>query len=95
MTDNPRHNIRDVRSPRGPELTCRTWTTEAPFRMLHNNLDAEVAFELAMAHRRVGDRAGIGRPQGAHVDQGRDDLDPNHTVFRTSWFQPRPATDCP
>ena len=42
-TDNPRHNTRDVRSPRGPELTCRSWQTEAPFRMLHNNLDAEVA----------------------------------------------------
>jgi urocanate hydratase len=40
---NPRHNIRDVKSPRGPQLTCKSWTTEAPFRMLHNNLDAEVA----------------------------------------------------
>ena len=40
---NPRHNIRDVKSPRGPELNCRTWTTEAPFRMLHNNLDPQVA----------------------------------------------------
>ena len=40
---NPRHNSRDVRSPRGPQLTCRSWTTEAPYRMLHNNLDAEVA----------------------------------------------------
>ncbi|MFC4350416.1 urocanate hydratase [Fodinicurvata halophila] len=38
-----RHNIRDVKSPRGPVLTCGSWTTEAPFRMLHNNLDAEVA----------------------------------------------------
>jgi len=40
---NPRHNIRDVRAPRGPELNCRSWQTEAPFRMLHNNLDPEVA----------------------------------------------------
>ena len=40
---NPRHNIRDVRSPRGPELNCRSWATEAPFRMLYNNLDPEVA----------------------------------------------------
>ncbi len=40
---NPRHNLRDVKSPTGPDLTCRTWTTEAPYRMLHNNLDAEVA----------------------------------------------------
>lgn len=42
MTD-PRHNIRDVRSPRGAELNCRSWQTEAPFRMMQNNLDREVA----------------------------------------------------
>ncbi|WP_022728840.1 urocanate hydratase [Fodinicurvata sediminis] len=41
--NNPRHNQRDVKSPRGTELTCQSWTTEAAFRMLHNNLDAEVA----------------------------------------------------
>lgn len=30
-------------SPRGAELHCRSWQTEAPLRMLLNNLDAEVA----------------------------------------------------
>ncbi|MBP0616814.1 urocanate hydratase [Jiella mangrovi] len=40
---NPRHNIRDVRSPRGTEISARSWLTEAPLRMLMNNLDAEVA----------------------------------------------------
>ncbi|SEO84839.1 urocanate hydratase [Luteibacter sp. UNC138MFCol5.1] len=34
---------RIVRAPRGSELTCRSWLTEAPFRMLQNNLDPEVA----------------------------------------------------
>ncbi|WP_449448425.1 urocanate hydratase [Thermomonas brevis] len=34
---------RKIRAPRGAELTCRSWLTEAPFRMLQNNLDAEVA----------------------------------------------------
>jgi urocanate hydratase len=34
---------RTVRAPRGTELTCRSWLTEAPFRMLQNNLDPEVA----------------------------------------------------
>ncbi|NID16775.1 urocanate hydratase [Luteibacter yeojuensis] len=34
---------RTVRAPRGSELTCRSWLTEAPFRMLQNNLDPEVA----------------------------------------------------
>ncbi|OWK18631.1 hypothetical protein AJ88_07425 [Mesorhizobium amorphae CCBAU 01583] len=42
MTD-PRHNIREVRSPRGVELNARTWLTEAPLRMLMNNLDPDVA----------------------------------------------------
>ena len=41
--NNPRHNIRSVRSPRGPELNAKSWLTEAPLRMLMNNLDAEVA----------------------------------------------------
>ena len=42
MTD-PRHNLRDVRPPTGPELTARSWLTEAPLRMLMNNLHPDVA----------------------------------------------------
>ncbi len=34
---------RDIKSPRGSTLTCKSWATEAPFRMLCNNLDREVA----------------------------------------------------
>ena len=34
---------RPVRAPRGRTLTARSWSTEAPLRMLMNNLDAEVA----------------------------------------------------
>jgi urocanate hydratase len=34
---------RSVRAPRGSDLTARSWQTEAPMRMLMNNLDAEVA----------------------------------------------------
>ncbi len=40
---SPRHNIRQVRAPRGSEITAKSWQTEAPLRMLMNNLDAEVA----------------------------------------------------
>ncbi|GAB3909298.1 urocanate hydratase [Kibdelosporangium lantanae] len=32
-----------IRAARGTELTARGWATEAPLRMLHNNLDPEVA----------------------------------------------------
>ncbi|HET6698370.1 MAG TPA: urocanate hydratase [Nocardioidaceae bacterium] len=34
---------RQVRAPRGTELTARSWQTEAPLRMLMNNLDPENA----------------------------------------------------
>jgi urocanate hydratase len=36
-------NMRTIRAARGPELTAKTWLTEAPLRMLMNNLDPEVA----------------------------------------------------
>lgn len=42
MTDQ-RQNRRDVKAPTGPELNCKSWAAEAPFRMLQNNLDREVA----------------------------------------------------
>lgn len=32
-----------IRAARGPELSCRSWPQEAALRMLHNNLDPEVA----------------------------------------------------
>ena len=34
---------REIRAPRGTELSARSWQTEAPLRMLMNNLDPEVA----------------------------------------------------
>ena len=34
---------RIVKAPRGPELSCKGWVQEAALRMLHNNLDPEVA----------------------------------------------------
>jgi urocanate hydratase len=34
---------RTIRAPRGTTLSCKSWLTEAPFRMLQNNLDPEVA----------------------------------------------------
>ncbi|KAB2720820.1 urocanate hydratase [Brucella intermedia] len=40
---NPRHNEREVRAPRGSELNAKSWLTEAPLRMLMNNLDPDVA----------------------------------------------------
>ncbi len=42
MTD-PRKNTRDVFPPTGPELNAKSWVTEAPLRMLMNNLHPDVA----------------------------------------------------
>jgi urocanate hydratase len=42
MSD-PRRNTRDVYPPTGPEITARSWLTEAPMRMLMNNLHPDVA----------------------------------------------------
>src|SRR5574338_106641 len=34
---------RTVRAPRGTQLTCKSWLTEAAYRMIQNNLDPAVA----------------------------------------------------
>jgi urocanate hydratase len=36
-------NARRIRAPRGSTLSAKSWLTEAPLRMLMNNLDSEVA----------------------------------------------------
>ncbi len=44
MTQDHRvDNTRKIRAPRGPDLSAKSWLTEAPLRMLMNNLDPEVA----------------------------------------------------
>jgi len=44
VMSDPRHDpSRVIRAPRGNTLTCKSWLSEAPYRMLQNNLDAEVA----------------------------------------------------
>ena len=41
--DNPRHNTRDIFPATGTEITAKSWLTEAPLRMLMNNLHPDVA----------------------------------------------------
>jgi len=43
MTDRSRTNARTIYPPTGPELTAKSWMTEAPLRMLMNNLHPDVA----------------------------------------------------
>ncbi|MDO6456164.1 urocanate hydratase [Celeribacter halophilus] len=41
--NNPRHNTRDIFPATGTEMTAKSWLTEAPLRMLMNNLHPDVA----------------------------------------------------
>ena len=41
--NRPVANVRTVRPPTGPEITAQSWLTEAPMRMLMNNLHPDVA----------------------------------------------------
>ena len=43
MNNRLRRNATDVRSPTGTQLNAKSWATEAPLRMLMNNLDPDVA----------------------------------------------------
>ena len=42
-TDPRLDPTRVVRAPRGTQLHCKNWVTEAAYRMIQNNLDPEVA----------------------------------------------------
>jgi urocanate hydratase len=44
LDSDPRYDARrEIRAPRGAQLSCRSWLTEAAYRMIQNNLDPEVA----------------------------------------------------
>ncbi|SMF51584.1 urocanate hydratase [Pseudogulbenkiania subflava] len=43
MTDPRFDASRVIHAPRGSEKTCKSWLTEAAYRMIQNNLDPEVA----------------------------------------------------
>src|SRR5688572_2601322 len=43
MSANRKDPSRTIRAPRGTTLSCRSWLSEAAYRMLQNNLDPDVA----------------------------------------------------
>ena len=57
-------NVRTVYPPTGPEITAKSWLTEAPMRMLMNNLHPDVAEKP----KRAG---GLWRPRSCGEDLGR------------------------
>lgn len=91
---------REVRSPRGTNLSAKSWQTEAPLRMLMNNLDPEVAErpEDLVVYGGTGRAARSWEAFDAIVDTLRD-LEEDETllvqsgkpvgVFRTNVWAPR------
>ena len=94
------HEPRVVRSPRGTELTAKSWATEAPLRMLMNNLDPEVAErpEDLVVYGGTGKAARSWEAFDAIVETLKD-LEENETllvqsgkpvgVFKTNKWAPR------
>ena len=78
---NPRHNLRDIYPPTGPEISTKSWQTEAAMRMLMNNLHPDVAenpHELVVY-------GGIGRAARTWEDfdrivEGLKDLEDDETL---------------
>ena len=93
-------NVRVVRAPRGPEISCKTWAAEAALRMLMNNLDPEVAErpEDLVVYGGIGKAARNWQAFDTIVEQLRA-LEPDQTllvqsgkpvgVFRTTEDGPR------
>ena len=92
-----RHNARDIYPPTGTTLTAKSWMTEAPLRMLMNNLHPDVAenpHELVVY-------GGIGRAARSWEDFDRivatlKDLEADETLVvqsgrRWPWSRPMPT----
>ncbi len=93
-------NTRVIRSPRGMEMTAKTWAAEAALRMLMNNLDPEVAErpEDLVVYGGIG-KAARDWPSFDRIVAELRDLEPDQTllvqsgkpvgVFRTHADAPR------
>ena len=73
---------RPVRAPRGTDITAKSWQTEAPLRMLMNNLDPEVAErpDDLVVYGGTGRAARSWEAFDAIVDTLKD-LEPNETLL--------------
>jgi urocanate hydratase len=90
---------RRIRAPRGSELTCKNWLSEAAYRMIQNNLDSEVAEapESLVVYGGIG-RAARNWECFDEILRCLKDLEPNETLLVQSGkpvgvFQPH--TDAP
>lgn len=91
---------REIRAPRGTEISAKSWQTEAPMRMLMNNLDPEVAErpEDLVVYGGTGRAARSWESFDAIISSLKD-LEPDETllvqsgkpvgIFRTNEWAPR------
>lgn len=91
---------REIRAPRGTEISAKSWQTEAPLRMLMNNLDPEVAErpEDLVVYGGTGRAARSWESFDAIISSLKD-LEPDETllvqsgkpvgIFRTNEWAPR------
>ena len=65
---------RNIKSPTGNKLTCKSWATEAPFRMIQNNLDREVAENPDELDEKIEEMISTESPVifDCHVDQAEN-----------------------
>src|SRR3954453_17202042 len=81
-TSPAKANQRVIRAPRGTALNAKSWQTEAPLRMLMNNLDPEVAENPAdlVVYGGTGRAAGSW-PGDAALLGGRRAPEPDETLL--------------
>ncbi len=75
-------NTRVIRSPRGTKICAKSWLTEAPLRMMMNNLDPEVAErpEELVVYGGIG-RAARDWPSFERIQQALINLENNQTLL--------------
>src|ERR1700745_3351222 len=85
-----------ISAPRGRDLSAKSWLTEAPLRMLMNNLDADVAekpHELVVygGIGPAGARLGAFRPHRGLAARDRSRRDPACAVRQAGRRVPHPS----
>jgi len=75
-------NTRVIRSPRGTKISAKSWLTEAPLRMMMNNLDPEVAErpEELVVYGGIG-RAARDWPSFERIQHALINLENNQTLL--------------
>ena len=82
-----RDDSREIAAPTGSELHCKSWLTEAPFRMLQNNLHPDVAEnpKSLIVYGGIG-RAARNWESYDQILESLKELEDNQSVFNPVWY---------